>query len=82
MIDDARTGHGLDQICTDFARIRTDVHGRTDAARTLHRHFMVPRAAGDRRPVSRDVKRRCSQGERTKLRRRSASTPGSTFHTT
>ena len=42
MIDDARTVHGLDQICTDFARIRTDVHGRTDAARTLHGHFMMP----------------------------------------
>ena len=38
----ARTLHGLDQICTDFARIHTDVHGRTDAARTLHGHFMVP----------------------------------------
>ena len=31
----ARTLHGLDQICTDFARIHTDVHGRTDA-RTPH----------------------------------------------
>ena len=40
----ARTLHGLDQICTDFARIHTDVHGRTDAARTLHGHFMVPLA--------------------------------------
>ena len=38
----ARTLHGLDQICTDFARIHTDVHGRTDAARTLHGHLMVP----------------------------------------
>ena len=38
----ARTLHGLDQICTDFARIHTDVHGRTDAALTLHGHFMVP----------------------------------------
>ncbi len=34
--------HGLDQICTDFARIRTDMHGCTDAARTLHGYFMVP----------------------------------------
>ena len=38
----ARTLHGPDQICTDSARIRTDVHGRTDAARTLHGYFMVP----------------------------------------
>ncbi len=38
----ARTLHGPDQICTDCARIRTDVHGRTDAARTLHGYFMVP----------------------------------------
>ena len=38
----ARTLHGPDRMCTDVARICTDVHGRTDAARTLHGHFMVP----------------------------------------
>ncbi len=43
-MSDARTSqrHGLDQICTEFARIRTDVHGRMAVAQTLHGHFMVP----------------------------------------
>lgn len=40
--DNARMMHGLDEICTDIARIRTDLHGCMDDAQTMHGHFMVP----------------------------------------